>query len=259
MRNIINNLFILAIIFLTASCGDSDNGDKLESFQRTYNVNHPHLTFNSDGGWTKAGELQPNNRLTINGAEYGLSINPARGTYYGFMPSQRGNAVPAETGVDGADYGAMSLSYGPENPATYMNVSVPRDESTSQLSLQPSCSVGLSDVSAFAPISMVITNNAATYKAMKDLFEAAPANVAPECSLLITGVYDGKVSSIIKVPLGKREGGRFVGEEQWTNVNLSELGVVNYIYFRMESNYEASEIPFYFCLLQFTASYWAYI
>lgn len=257
-NSIVKYFFILAAGICAVSCSDNDNGDKLGSFQRTYNVIHPHLTFDSDGAWTKADDIQPNNQLMINGADYSLSVNPARGTYYGFMPSQRNNSQPAETGADASEYGAMSLSYRPENPATYMNVSVSRDESLTVIPMQPSCKISLSDISVFVPNNMTITNNAATYKAMKELFEAAPAGVSPECKLLITGVYGGSVTSTVKVTLGKMEGGKFVGEDQWTNVNLSELGAVNYMYFQMESNYEAANIPFYFCMLQFNASYWAY-
>jgi hypothetical protein len=252
-------LAVAALALGFTSCNDDDDQTKSYAYNFTFDLESDQ--YNADGYWkdvynTTVTEVPLSPAVT---ATHSASVSEWDGVEYkswnGFCPSistDNADHSADEEGWTPYQWGAITTTRSSMYPGYllgFWNVY----ESKTDYVANPSCALNFTTPGT--PVSIYVTNSAYGYYIMKNgsAFSHAFENT-DWCKLYIKGVRGGAITGTITVYLARE--GQILDE--WLQVDLSGLGVVDQIYFQMESTDEGEwgmNNPAYFCLENLTMSY----
>lgn len=238
---------IAAAALMLSSCNNDENGE-MTGFVAFSN---PSLQFDNHGYWKNI--YSPTGNTPITFGEFEFSHYGEDGEYpyyYGFAPSMSTSTTQYNTTSQwlehqwnsvcgGGIYGSMPYLVG-----SWMEYIDDMDES------MPSCYIKRTDNATFKPVGIFVTNTswaAFTMKMGSDMYPT-PFNKDDKFELEIIGSRLGRRTSTVTVTLATD--GKIL--ETWVPVDLTKLGEVDMIYFRMNSTqfneYGITIPPTTFCL-----------
>lgn len=248
----ISSLLVISALFAASvsSClGGDDNGSQV----LVHSVESPDLKFNDKGVYEGVNNPSTDNSININGLAFSRNVNTTYQSFTGFQPSQVRDTVVPDNYWPDYQWGVVDLATPATNKFTFLVGYWDSSENTADIPQVPSCKVSPAyGVKTFSPLYVFVGNSAVAYKAMRyGLGVARPfTRDNDRFTLLIYGVRNGVRSQPVKVTLGLNQGGQPLLLGQWTSVDVSSLGAVEYLYFQMEST-DVGEYgintPTYFC------------
>lgn len=236
---------------LTA-CNSDDKDDN--DFQLTYNYTFDNIL--DTEAWTAQGYAD----FTYDSEVGNLTVYPAltfthkAGESYGMkywngFTISRSTDKADHTGENWLDYQWGSITgTGAQKSRDYMLAYWSTDETLAAIPENPSCGMSFAADAYSRPLRVDITNSAYGYYAMLNGTDYSKAFGEDDwCKVVIKGVRSKAITSTVEVYLARN--GKILNE--WTTVDLTPLGVVDYIYFQMESSDTGSwgmNNPSFFCL-----------
>lgn len=248
----ITSLLFVSALFAASvsSClGGDDNGTQT----LVHSVESPDLKFNGQGVYQDVNTPSTDNQININGLTFSRDVNTEYKSFTGFQPSQVRDTVVPNDYIPDHQWGVVDLATPPANKFTFLVGYWNSSEDTNTVPMVPSCKITPAyGVKTFSPQYIFVGNSAVAYKAMRYGLEfARPFNRDNDrLTLLIYGVRNGIRTQPVKVTLGANIGGQLSMLSQWTSVDVTSLGEVEYLYFQMESTDMGQygiNTPTYFC------------
>ncbi len=256
-RKLISFFASVAMLGAFTSCIDND-----DSSVAVFGVGIDSSLFNDNGVFKEVDMVSPNGSLYINGLTFARDVNTMYQSFTGFQPSMVINNEVTENYWPNEQWGVVDKSQSANNKYSFLVGYWNSMETTTDIPANPSCKVApATKMNSFKPLYVFISNSTVTYTAMaKGLgtysrkFEAGDV-----CKLLIYGVKNNVRTRPVEFVLGSCDSnGVFKGVDQWTAVDVKELGDVDYIYFQMTSTDTGEygiNTPTYFCYYGMQAEY----
>lgn len=231
------------------SCNDDDDFSDNWYFVQIGSV--AGITYNTDGYWDKCYQTDPVATLKVGQVyfSHSASLSDWGGSWKGFCPSRSSDNDNYPSAERWEHQWASITGGSPQGVGNgYMLACWDVSEDTYSIPDDPSLKIWFDGGNAFEPLGVSITNTAYAYYTMKDGSDfSSPFDKTSYTLVKFIGVRNGRQTGEVTTYLAYK--GQIL--DKWTNVDLSSLGEVDYIYCQMESSDSGQwgmNVPAYFCL-----------